>query len=248
MKDDVHLDRCAPSRGVPEQQPHRLPPGEGGHAAGGHRPAQHWVDEVRAHGRAPRGWRAAAQPTAVELHMGSFVAHAASVLLLLPSHSSPPLSCLCPCCSFWGQLALTTVSTVILLFSSGSNAAAAGTGALPVSGALPRTCSRGHCGRRGQLGGRANRSQILLALAPLPPARTPACPSPAQFSFIDVATLVGVLCGYISTFLAWSYTTTGRKLGMLQVRGGAAARGGGEGGGGGGGGRAGGGGGRGCCV
>ncbi|PSC69013.1 TIC chloroplastic isoform A [Micractinium conductrix] len=69
--------------------------------------------------------------------------------------------------SFWGQLALTTVSTVILLFSSGSNAAAAGTGALP-------------------------------------------------FSFIDVATLVGVLCGYISTFLAWSYTTTGRKLGMLQ--------------------------------
>jgi hypothetical protein len=39
-----------------------------------------------------------------------------------------------------------------------------------------------------------------------------------QFSFVDVATLFGVVCGYVSTFLAWSYTRAGRKLGMLQVR------------------------------
>lgn len=34
---------------------------------------------------------------------------------------------------------------------------------------------------------------------------------------MDIATLFGVLCGYVSTFLAWSYTRAGRKLGMLQV-------------------------------
>jgi hypothetical protein len=33
-----------------------------------------------------------------------------------------------------------------------------------------------------------------------------------------VATLFGILCGYISTFLAWSYTRAGRKLALLQAR------------------------------
>lgn len=65
--------------------------------------------------------------------------------------------------SFWGQLTLTTVSTTILLFSTG----------VSTSG-------------------------------------------PAQFTFIDIATLFGIVCGFISTFLAWSYTRAGRKLGMLQ--------------------------------
>ena len=39
-----------------------------------------------------------------------------------------------------------------------------------------------------------------------------------QLTFIDVATLFGILCGYISTFLAWSYTRAGRKLALLQVQ------------------------------
>ena len=43
-------------------------------------------------------------------------------------------------------------------------------------------------------------------------------PAP-QFGFIDSATLFGIVCGYLSTFLAWSYTRAGRKLGMLQVPG-----------------------------
>lgn len=50
---------------------------------------------------------------------------------------------------------------------------------------------------------------------PLVPA-PPHLPS-EQFTFVDIATLFGVLCGYVSTFLAWSYTRAGRKLGMLQV-------------------------------
>lgn len=37
-----------------------------------------------------------------------------------------------------------------------------------------------------------------------------------SFTFVDIATLFGIVCGYISTFLAWSYTRAGRKLGMLQ--------------------------------
>ncbi|PRW56211.1 TIC chloroplastic [Chlorella sorokiniana] len=65
--------------------------------------------------------------------------------------------------SFWGQLALTVVSTVILLFSTGVPSA---TG--------------------------------------------------VQFSFIDIATLLGIVCGYLSTFLAWSYTRAGAKMGRLQ--------------------------------
>ena len=36
------------------------------------------------------------------------------------------------------------------------------------------------------------------------------------FGIIDVATLFGVVFGLISTFLAWTYTQAGRKLGMLQ--------------------------------
>lgn len=39
-----------------------------------------------------------------------------------------------------------------------------------------------------------------------------------QLTFIDVATLFGILCGLVSTFLAWSYTRAGRKLALLQVR------------------------------
>lgn len=65
--------------------------------------------------------------------------------------------------SFWGQLVLTVVSTVILLFSAGT-----------VAGTT------------------------------------------ASFTFMDIANLFGIVCGYISTFLAWSYTRAGRKLGMLQ--------------------------------
>lgn len=37
-----------------------------------------------------------------------------------------------------------------------------------------------------------------------------------QFSFIDIATLLGIVCGYLSTFLAWSYTRAGAKMGRLQ--------------------------------
>ena len=33
-----------------------------------------------------------------------------------------------------------------------------------------------------------------------------------------MATLVGIVCGYLSTFLAWSYTRAGAKLGRLQAR------------------------------
>ncbi|KAL4451452.1 hypothetical protein ABPG75_007114 [Micractinium tetrahymenae] len=65
--------------------------------------------------------------------------------------------------SFWGQLVLTVVSTIILLFSAGT---VAGTS--------------------------------------------------ASFTVMDIANLFGIVCGYISTFLAWSYTRAGRKLGLLQ--------------------------------
>lgn len=50
-----------------------------------------------------------------------------------------------------------------------------------------------------------------------PPTPRPTPRPPPQFTFMDIANLFGIVCGYISTFLAWSYTRAGRKLGMLQV-------------------------------
>ena len=65
--------------------------------------------------------------------------------------------------SFWSQLVLTVVSSIILLFSTGVSSG--GTFTLGI---------------------------------------------------IDIATLFGIVFGLISTFLAWTYTQEGRKLGMLQ--------------------------------
>ena len=59
----------------------------------------------------------------------------------------------------------------------------------------------------------------LLLTSPYSDAlHLPTCSPPAQFSFIDIATLLGIVCGYLSTFLAWSYTRAGAKMGRLQVR------------------------------
>lgn len=109
--------------------------------------------------------------------------------------------------SFWGQLALTVVSTTILLFSTG----------------VPS--STGIQVRAPGWGSPAGWLRMLEGerwLACRPPNRGPASPThlltTTQFSVVDVATMFGIVCGYLSTFLAWSYTRAGMKLGRLQAR------------------------------
>lgn len=57
---------------------------------------------------------------------------------------------------------------------------------------------------------------MLAAFSHLTPPH-PTIPTIPQFSLVDIATMFGILCGYVSTFLAWSYTRAGVKLGRLQV-------------------------------
>ena len=157
-------------------------------------------------------------------------------LSLAPNSTHPAPRLLPPAaCSFWGQLVLTVVSTTILLFSTGVPLGAAATSgsvaAVRVNGSgalcldsLP-ACPPArlpaclpvplrHAARKHVLACTAYSHSVASLSVCLPSC----LPAPLQLSFIDVATLFGILCGYISTFLAWSYTRAGRKLALLQAR------------------------------
>ena len=122
--------------------------------------------------------------------------------------------------SFWGQLVLTVVSTTILLFSTGVPLGAAATsGSVVAVRAEMSFLTWNRClvvPVPLRLG--ASEHALPLSLSNASLLLLPSCLPPSmQLTFIDVATLFGILCGYISTFLAWSYTRAGRKLALLQV-------------------------------
>lgn len=57
---------------------------------------------------------------------------------------------------------------------------------------------------------------ILLFSTGVPLGAAASSGSVVALTFIDVATLFGIVCGLVSTFLAWSYTRAGRKLALLK--------------------------------
>lgn len=102
---------------------------------------------------------------------------------------------------------LTVVSTTILLFSTG------------VPSTTGVQVGRGRGAGGGGEGGGVVSHRACVRCAPLAiHMYRSALPPRTQFTFIDVATLFGIICGYLSTFLAWSYTRAGAKLGRLQAR------------------------------